>query len=123
MRVIALRVLEHLGNRYYPTVFCFPTLAVRVILSAVMLVGGSTQTVAQTWTPVAPWPSPRVSFGAASSNGSIYAVGGYSYSIGGFLAAIYSAQTDVYDTTTNTWRTVAPMPTRRAFLSVVAALD
>jgi N-acetylneuraminic acid mutarotase len=96
----------------------------RQLLAAFLLLCGSSLASAQSWVSVAPWPTPRLSFGTATSNGRIYAIGGYYLDNSeGLPRAVYSSQTDVYDPITNTWQTRASMPTPRAFLNVVATPD
>lgn len=59
------------------------------------------------WTTMAPMPTPRTSFGMAAVDGKIYAIGG------NILDEKTVNVTEVYDPTTNQWTTKAPMPTLR----------
>ncbi|MGH2457546.1 MAG: Kelch repeat-containing protein [Chloroflexota bacterium] len=71
-----------------------------------------------TWSTVAPLPTPRGGLGAARGpSGRIYAIGGSASPNGPF------ATVDVYDPSSNTWRTVAPLPAARSSLAVVAGPD
>src|SRR5208337_584752 len=70
-----------------------------------------------TWAAVAPLPTARVYLGAATGNdGTIYAVGGDIGGAGDFA----TNEVDAYNPTTNTWTTVAPLPTAREALAVVS---
>src|SRR5215831_8543765 len=61
-----------------------------------------------TWTAVAPLPSPRSDLAAVNHGGKIFVFGGCNNT--GFLSDV-----DMYDPETNTWTTgLAPMPTARA---------
>jgi N-acetylneuraminic acid mutarotase len=62
-----------------------------------------------TWTAVAPLPTPRSDVGAIAHGGKIYVFGGCKEE-----ATSVTSEVDVYDRTTNTWSEGAPMPTPRA---------
>jgi N-acetylneuraminic acid mutarotase len=73
-----------------------------------------------TWSAVAPMPTARGLFGAATGpDGRIYAVGGAIHD----FAGPYLNVVEAYDPKTNTWSTVAPMPTSRCRLAVVTGPD
>src|SRR5712692_6825588 len=66
-----------------------------------------TAAATSTWTTAASMPTARYGLAAAtSSDGRIYA-------IGGFDGASYPSVVQVYDPTTSTWTSGAPMPTAR----------
>ena len=74
-------------------------------------------TVSDTWDVGADMPISRSALGAAVVDGKVYVVGGTE---GGFYPASYLDANQEYDPATDTWRTVAPMPTLRSALVVVA---
>lgn len=80
-------------------------------------------TAGNVWFSMAPIPTPRAGFGAATLNGKIYAIGGLDQNIdpvmGGFQL---SDANEVFDPASNTWASAAPLPTPR-FLLGVAALN
>ena len=59
-----------------------------------------------TWTTLAPMPTPRSVGGTAIVNNKIYTIGGYKDD--------YLNTNEMYDPATNTWTTKAPMPTPRS---------
>ena len=65
------------------------------------------------WEQVSELPTWRIGADAAAVNGKIYLIGGYDQheNLGGRAPALSTV--DVYDTQTNTWHTVANMPTPR----------
>jgi hypothetical protein len=68
-----------------------------------------------TWTPVAPLPSPRSDLAAATVGGKIYVFGGCD------AAGTILADVDVYNPVTDTWSTApTDMPTARAAMYAVA---
>ncbi len=66
--------------------------------------------VTNAWTPRAPMPTPRASFGVGVINGVLYAVGGWQ---SGPVGAV-----EAYNPATNTWAAKAPLPTPRYDLAV-----
>ena len=64
------------------------------------------------WTTLAPMPTPRVGLDAAVVDGKIYAIGGTSNEGP-------SDKNEEYDPTTNTWTTKAALPTGRTWLAAV----
>lgn len=75
--------------------------------------------VSNTWTGVAPMPSPRGALAAATGGDSrIYAIGGF----GGIGTTALNA-VEAYDPGTGIWTTVAPMPTPRYFPAAVNGHD
>jgi len=71
------------------------------------------------WTSRAQIPRPRYGLAAAAVNGKIYVVGGMA-DIVGSIGTQEVSDNDEYDPATDTWRSVAAMPTPRASLIVVA---
>lgn len=70
-----------------------------------------------TWTTVAPLPSPRSDLAAVARGGKIYVFGGCNLTVvEGVPTAVFSSEVDVYNPNTNTWTPLAPMPTARASL-------
>ena len=68
-----------------------------------------------TWSTMAPLPTPRYYLAAATDpGGKIYAIGGFSNLLG------LIQTNEVYDPATNIWSTAAPMPTARYYLAAVA---
>jgi N-acetylneuraminic acid mutarotase len=73
-----------------------------------------------TWAPVAEMPTPRYALGVTlGADGRIYAIGGYNSN--GDRA--YQATVEAYTPSTNSWETLASMPTARALLSAVTGAD
>lgn len=71
-----------------------------------------------TWTSLADMPTGRAGLGVATVGNAIYAIGGRtgaSPCAGGALATV-----ERYDIDTNTWSTVAPLPSARSDLAAVA---
>jgi N-acetylneuraminic acid mutarotase len=67
-----------------------------------------------TWTSVAPMPTPRNHHSVAYAEGKIYAIGGR---VGSCFSNGWSSNiwmNDAYDIATNTWTPRAPMPTARS---------
>jgi N-acetylneuraminic acid mutarotase len=63
-------------------------------------------TMANSWTTLAPMAlGPRYGLGAATINGLIYAIGGYSLE-----SSTYLTRVEVYNPTNNTWTTAASLP-------------
>lgn len=75
-----------------------------------------------TWTARAPMPTARSSFGAATLNGVIYAVGGADWREALGLGLSWISATEAYDPATDSWTTRAPIPTPRFWLGA-AVLD
>ena len=70
------------------------------------------------WTSLADMPTPRGGLGVAVAGNALYAIGGRtggSPCAGGALATV-----ERYDIATNTWSTVAPLPSARSDLAAVA---
>jgi hypothetical protein len=66
---------------------------------------------AQTWTTVAPMPTARLALAAVTgTDGTIYAIGGEDWN--GFTRVPFSNM-EAYNPATNTWKTLASMPTAR----------
>ncbi len=65
------------------------------------------------WEQITELPTWRIGGTAAAVNGKIYLIGGFDHheNLGGRAPALSTV--DVYDTQTNTWHTVAKMPTAR----------
>lgn len=73
---------------------------------------------ADSWTFVAPMPTPRYSFGAATgSDGGIYAIGGTQDN------STALSVVEKYTPSTNTWQSVASLPTPLFGLAATAGLD
>jgi len=73
-----------------------------------------------TWAQLAEMPTPRYGHAVAiGADGKIYAIGGYN-TIGD---RAYHATVEAYTPSTNTWETLAPMPTARALHSAVTGPD
>jgi len=62
------------------------------------------------WTKIAPMPTPRVSFAIASYNNKIYVIGGLEATSNG-VSQISCSVNEVYDPSTDTWATAASVPT------------
>lgn len=69
--------------------------------------------VANTWTSLAPLPTPRSGVAAVSVNGLIYVIGGWT--LAGGIPTLQNI-VEVFDPAMNTWSSAAPMPTARAYL-------
>ena len=75
---------------------------------------------ASAWTAVASMPTPRYDLGAATgADGRIYALGGF----GPVSQAMGLATVEAYTPSTNTWVTLAPMPTGRGHVAAAASPD
>jgi len=73
-----------------------------------------------TWTPLAEMPTPRYGHAVAvGADGKIYAIGGYNT----IDDRAYQATVEAYTPSTNTWETLAPMPTARALHAAVTGPD
>lgn len=74
---------------------------------------------AGTWEQITELPLWRIGGTAAAVNSKIYLIGGFDHheNLGGRAPALSTV--DVYDTQTNTWHTVAKMPTPRVAPGVV----
>ena len=72
-----------------------------------------------TWSTVAPMPTPRHGFGVGVVSGVLYTIGGYSFNTCNCLVGTVEA----YDPISNTWSTKASMPTVRQDLVVAAIND
>jgi N-acetylneuraminic acid mutarotase len=70
-----------------------------------------------TWTTLAPMPTPEADTVAANVNGELYVVGGVSQFV---TNNPRNAVLQVYDPSTNTWTTKASMPTARALAEAAA---
>ena len=68
-----------------------------------------------TWTPKASAPTVRALAGAGVINDKLYVVGGCFYSD---CRIFYTNTLEVYDPTSNSWATLAPMPTARSQMAV-----
>lgn len=108
-------------------------LAVAVVGNAIYAIGGRLATggpcnglplarvevydiASDTWTPVAPLPSPRSDLAATTIGGKIYVFGGCDD------AGTILADVDVYNPVTDTWSTApTDMPTARAAMYAVAS--
>jgi N-acetylneuraminic acid mutarotase len=73
-----------------------------------------------TWSSLAPMPTPRNHHSVAYVDGKIYAIGGRVGSCfsGGWSSNIW--MNEVYDIATNSWATRAPMPTARSGTGIAA---
>jgi len=69
-------------------------------------------TLSNTWRILAPLPSPRSDAYAVAVSGKIYVVGGFSSTLSNSTSSFLST-TQAYDIASNTWSTLAPMPTAR----------
>ncbi len=98
-----------------------------VINGKLYVAGGSTSSgivstvvvydpVANTWTNVASMPNPRASAGTAVINGILYVVGG-AVVVNSTSVAVNTV--DSYNPATDTWTTLASMPTARIALAAV----
>src|SRR5437660_1625792 len=78
------------------------------------------RTVLSSWSTVAPMPTARDALAAASGvDGRIYAIGGEDDNVN-----LHSTSTvESYNPATNSWSTVAPMPTARELLAAAAGAD
>jgi N-acetylneuraminic acid mutarotase len=72
-----------------------------------------------TWTVLAPMPTPRAGLGVAKLAGGIYAVGGRT-SIGGPCTGGELAAVERYDIATNTWSPKASLPAARSDVGAMA---
>jgi N-acetylneuraminic acid mutarotase len=63
--------------------------------------------VTDTWTVLAPMPTPRIGFAIVALQGKIYCMGGYSFDEQG--QSVSSGVNEIYDIATNSW-TVKEMP-------------
>ena len=72
-----------------------------------------------TWTQLAPMPTGRTGLAAAVVGDSIYAIGGRSAPDGPCTGGPMDT-VQRYDITTNTWTTVAPLPTARSDTGAIA---
>ena len=91
----------HEKHRYLPSVF-----TLLLVIVSTSFAGG--------WEQITELPTLRVGPAAAAINGKIYLIGGFDHhkkNLGGRAPALSTV--DVYDTQTNTWHTVANMPTPR----------
>jgi N-acetylneuraminic acid mutarotase len=61
------------------------------------------------WTKIAPMPTPRVSFAIASYNNKIYVIGGLEATSNG-SSQVSSSVNEVYDPSTDTWITATSIP-------------
>ena len=86
--------------RYLPWVF-----TLLLVVASSSFAGG--------WEQITELPTWRIGADAAAVNGKIYLIGGFDFheNLGGRAPALSTV--DVYDTRTNTWHTVANMPTPR----------
>ena len=77
--------------------------------------------ISDTWTTIAPLPTNRDTLAAAAgSDGRIYALGGWHNEV---PTDRYSTLNQAYDPSTDTWTTMAPMPTGRVALAATTGLD
>jgi hypothetical protein len=78
-----------------------------------------------TWTTLAAMPTPRAAFAAVTGlDGRIYAIGGLRHGNREVdLPSTILATVEAYDPATNTWSTMAPMPTPRYNLTAVVVAD
>jgi N-acetylneuraminic acid mutarotase len=73
-----------------------------------------------TWTTLAPMPTARDGLGAAVVGDAIFAIGGRAQTAGPCSDATPLATVERYDINTDTWTTVAPLPTPRSDVGVIA---
>ncbi len=71
-----------------------------------------------TWSTKAPMPTPRCYPGVGVVKGILYVVGGMTVPGEGFTTTV---TVEAYNPLTNTWRTVAPLPTPRTHVAVAQA--
>ena len=88
-------------------------LAILVLLFSRILAVVDVKAEENSWTTLAPMPTPRVNLDAAVVDGKIYAIGGTSN-------GETSNKNQAYDPTTNTWTVKAAIPTARTSLVTVA---
>src|SRR5438093_945659 len=69
-------------------------------------------TASNTWRILAPLPSPRSDAYAVEVSGKIYVIGGFSSTFSNSTSSFLST-IQAYDIISNTWSTLAPMPTPR----------
>jgi N-acetylneuraminic acid mutarotase len=72
-----------------------------------------------TWTVLPPMLTPRDGLGAAVIGNSIYAIGGRPETDGPCSGFIVFANVERFDIATNTWSTVAPLPTARSDIGAI----
>src|SRR5207247_2428916 len=72
------------------------------------------------WVTLAPMPTPRAGSVAAAVDNTIYVIGGRQTAAGPCSAGPYLATVEKYDVDTNTWSTVAPLPSPRSDLAALA---
>ena len=72
-----------------------------------------------TWTVLAPMPTARDGLGAAVVGDSIYSIGGRSQTFGPCTGFLTLGSVERYDIATNTWTTVAPLPTPRSDIGAI----
>jgi len=78
--------------------------------------------VTNTWTTLAPMPTPRAAAAAAAVDDTIYLIGGRTngFSVcGGGLAPGALSVVERYDMAADSWTTVAPLPTPRSDLTAI----
>jgi N-acetylneuraminic acid mutarotase len=73
-----------------------------------------------TWKSLAPMPTARDGLGAAVVGDSIYAIGGRSQTLGPCTGVAPLATNERYNIASNTWMAVAPLPTPRSDVGVIA---
>jgi len=76
--------------------------------------------VMDVWTTVAPMPTARAGAVAAAVDNTIFVIGGRTTAGGPCGSGPYLATVEKYDVDTNTWSTVAALPSPRADLAAVA---
>jgi hypothetical protein len=75
--------------------------------------------VTNTWTPLAPMPTPRENFAIATYQNKIYCISGRvgeSRFVPVLYSGVVSDVVEVYDTTTNIWSKMAPLPHSTEYL-------
>src|SRR5207249_2121084 len=77
------------------------------------------------WSTLAPMPTARVFLAAvAGADGRIYAIGGFNYfGLNNGVDAVALNTVEAYNPASNSWSTLAPMPTARGYLAAVAGAD
>ncbi|HJT22946.1 MAG TPA: kelch repeat-containing protein, partial [bacterium] len=70
------------------------------------------------WSTKVPMPTARQGLAVGVVNGILYALGGIGIAHGGGSGSVYLNTVEAYNPATNSWSTMAPMPTARYGLSV-----
>jgi N-acetylneuraminic acid mutarotase len=77
-------------------------------VASIYFTGGKYDPLTNTWSTIAPIPTPRIDFATTVYEDKIYIIGGKKSIVGASLDTV-----EVYDPATNTWFSRTPMPTAR----------